>query len=80
MLYSSLYQSIRLVLFGALGLSSLAANATLNDADQQIQTSDTDSSVFTNATALDTADSESAVSNDNTFDSTFDNSTFDNST
>ncbi|MDN6308263.1 MAG: LPS assembly protein LptD [Psychrobacter sp.] len=68
LLYSSLYQSIRLVLFGALGLSSLAANATLNDADQQIQTSDTDSSVFTNATALDAADSESTVSNDNTFD------------
>ncbi|BBI68650.1 hypothetical protein PKHYL_28410 [Psychrobacter sp. KH172YL61] len=35
MLYSPLYQSIRLILFGALGLSSLTVNAAINDADTQ---------------------------------------------
>ena len=33
MLYSPLYQSIRLVLFGALGLSSLAVSAAINQTD-----------------------------------------------
>lgn len=35
LLYSPLYQSIRLILFGALGLSSLTVNAAINDADTQ---------------------------------------------
>ncbi len=35
LLYSPLYQSIRVILFGALGLSSLAVNAALSDADTQ---------------------------------------------
>ena len=35
MLYSPLYQSIRLVLFGALGLSSLTVSAALTNADAQ---------------------------------------------
>lgn len=35
MLYSPLYQSIRLILFGAISLSSLAVNAALNDSDMQ---------------------------------------------
>ncbi|MBH0096272.1 LPS-assembly protein LptD [Psychrobacter sp. NZS113] len=35
MLYSPLYQSIRVILFGALGLSSLAVNAAISDADTQ---------------------------------------------
>ena len=38
LLYSSLYQSIRLILFGALGLSSLAVNAALSEAEPQTQT------------------------------------------
>ncbi|WP_201594966.1 LPS-assembly protein LptD [Psychrobacter vallis] len=35
MLYSPLYQSIRLILFGALGLSSLTVSAALSDAEPQ---------------------------------------------
>jgi len=35
LLYSPLYQSIRLILFGALGLSSLAVSAAISDADTQ---------------------------------------------
>ncbi|MDN3453498.1 LPS assembly protein LptD [Psychrobacter sp. APC 3350] len=35
MLYSPLYQSIRLILFGALGLSSLTVNAAISDANTQ---------------------------------------------
>ncbi|WP_320158578.1 LPS assembly protein LptD [Psychrobacter sp. NZS113] len=35
LLYSPLYQSIRVILFGALGLSSLAVNAAISDADTQ---------------------------------------------
>ncbi|KAA0914122.1 LPS-assembly protein LptD [Psychrobacter sp. ANT_WB68] len=36
MLYSPLYQSIRLILFGALGLSSLTVNAAINNTDAQM--------------------------------------------
>ena len=35
LLYSPLYQSIRLILFGALSLSSLTVSAAITDADQQ---------------------------------------------
>lgn len=35
MLYSPLYQSIRVILFGTLGLSSLTVSAAINDADTQ---------------------------------------------
>jgi len=35
LLYSPLYQSIRLILFGALGFSSLSVSAAINDADTQ---------------------------------------------
>nr|WP_318779363.1 LPS assembly protein LptD [Psychrobacter sp. FME5] len=35
LLYSPLYQSIRLILFGAISLSSLAVNAALSDSDVQ---------------------------------------------
>ncbi|WP_201628048.1 LPS-assembly protein LptD [Psychrobacter maritimus] len=41
MLYSPLYQSIRLILFGALGLSSLAVSAAINN-DAQIDTQTTE--------------------------------------
>ena len=41
LLYSPLYQSIRLILFGALGLSSLAVSAAINnDAQTDTQTTD----------------------------------------
>ncbi|WGV13623.1 LPS assembly protein LptD [Psychrobacter maritimus] len=41
MLYSPLYQSIRLILFGALGLSSLAVSAAINnDAQRDTQTTE----------------------------------------
>ncbi|MCG3881773.1 LPS assembly protein LptD [Psychrobacter sp. Ps3] len=36
MLYSPLYQSIRMILFGALSLSSLAVSAAITDDDQQM--------------------------------------------
>ena len=36
MLYSPLYQSIRLILFGALGLSSLTVSATINQTDSMM--------------------------------------------
>ncbi|MGP5550137.1 LPS-assembly protein LptD [Psychrobacter namhaensis] len=46
MLYSPLYQSIRLILFGALGLSSLTVSAAINDTDiQPTEPLVTDSSV-----------------------------------
>jgi len=41
LLYSPLYQSIRLILFGALGLSSLAVSAAINN-DAQIDTQTTE--------------------------------------
>ena len=37
MLYSPLYQSIRMILFGALSLSSLAVSAAITDDDQQMR-------------------------------------------
>ena len=36
MLYSPLYQSIRMILFGALSLSSLTVSAAITDDDQQM--------------------------------------------
>ncbi|WP_352287294.1 LPS assembly protein LptD [Psychrobacter sp. GW64-MNA-CIBAN-0177] len=53
MLYSPLYQSIRLVLFGALGLSSLTVSAALTNADAQTTASlpaDTTSSYVSDLT------------------------------
>ena len=47
MLYSPLYQSIRLILFGALGLSSLTVSAALNDVNtSQTEQPITDSSAI----------------------------------
>ena len=63
MLYSPLYQSIRLVLFGALGLSSLTVNAAPSD-------------VNTQKTELPITDSNAAYGADN---SSSNNSDFDNS-
>ena len=63
MLYSPLYQSIRLILFGALGLSSLAVSAAPSD-------------VNTQKTELPITDSSAAYGTD---DSDSDNNGFDNS-
>ncbi|MBR5494341.1 MAG: LPS-assembly protein LptD, partial [Psychrobacter sp.] len=50
MLYSPLYQSIRLILFGALGLSSLAVSAAINN-DAQIDTQTTEPLAVNSASA-----------------------------
>uniref|UniRef100_UPI00356A964D LPS-assembly protein LptD n=1 Tax=Psychrobacter maritimus TaxID=256325 RepID=UPI00356A964D len=50
MLYSPLYQSIRLILFGALGLSSLAVSAAINN-DAQIDTQTTEPLAVDSASA-----------------------------
>ena len=50
LLYSPLYQSIRLILFGALGLSSLAVSAAINN-DAQIDTQTTEPLAVNSASA-----------------------------
>ena len=67
MLYSPLYQSIRLILFGALGLSSLTVSAALSDANtQHTELPITDSSALYGSDNSDFADSrlDSSVLND----------------
>ena len=51
MLYSPLYQSIRLILFGALSLSSLTVSAAINSNDAQINTQTTEPSAVNSASA-----------------------------
>ncbi|WP_296190887.1 MULTISPECIES: LPS-assembly protein LptD [unclassified Psychrobacter] len=48
MLYSPLYQSIRLILFGALGLSSLTVSAALNPVDNNVDAQTTETSITDN--------------------------------
>jgi LPS-assembly protein len=66
LLYSPLYQSIRLILFGALGLSSLTVSAAINDADTQ--TTEPSSAGSTSSYISDTTDTDSSsVSQDNSY-------------
>ena len=51
LLYSPLYQSIRLILFGALSLSSLTVSAAINSNDAQINTQTTEPSAVNSASA-----------------------------
>ena len=51
MLYSPLYQSIRLILFGALSLSSLTVSAAINSNDAQINTQTAEPSAVNSASA-----------------------------
>lgn len=51
MLYSPLYQSIRLILFGALSLSSLTVSAAISSNDAQINTQTTEPSAVNSASA-----------------------------
>ena len=51
LLYSPLYQSIRLILFGALSLSSLTVSAAINSNDAQINTQTTEPSAVDSASA-----------------------------
>ena len=51
MLYSPLYQSIRLILFGALSLSSLTVSAAINSNDAQINTQTTEPLAVDSASA-----------------------------
>ena len=51
MLYSPLYQSIRLILFGALSLSSLTVSAAINSNDAQINTQTTEPSAVNSGSA-----------------------------
>ena len=51
LLYSPLYQSIRLILFGALSLSSLTVSAAINSNDAQINTQTTEPSAVNSGSA-----------------------------
>lgn len=51
LLYSPLYQSIRLILFGALSLSSLTVSAAISSNDAQINTQTTEPSAVNSASA-----------------------------
>ena len=62
LLYSPLYQSIRLILFGALGLSSLTVSAAINDADTQ--TTEPSSAGSTSSYLSDTNNSNVTQSSD----------------
>ncbi|MFT0771580.1 LPS assembly protein LptD [Psychrobacter aquimaris] len=67
MLYSPLYQSIRLILFGALGLSSLTVSAAIGDANTQKTeplTTDSTGSYASNSVATDTNSISRTQSND----------------
>lgn len=55
MLYSPLYQSIRLILFGALGLSSLTVSAALNNIDNNLDVPMTEASITDNSSDGDAA-------------------------
>lgn len=66
MLYSPLYQSIRLILFGALSLSSLTVSAAINSNDAQINTQTTEPLAVDSASAYEpkvTADVNSDLNN-----------------
>ncbi|MBO6225510.1 MAG: hypothetical protein J6N72_08715, partial [Psychrobacter sp.] len=64
MLYSPLYQSIRLILFGALGLSSLTVSAALNDVNtSQTELPITDNSATHSPDNSDFADSRLDTTN-----------------
>ena len=67
MLYSPLYQSIRLILFGALGLSSLTVSAAIGDANTQKTeplTTDSTGSYVSNSVATDANSISRTQSND----------------
>jgi len=65
LLYSPLYQSIRLILFGALGLSSLTVSAAFSDAEpQQTESPITGSSANLDASGV-VANADSTSSNQN---------------
>lgn len=67
MLYSPLYQSIRLILFGALGLSSLTVSAAIGDANTQKTeplTTDSTGSYASNSVATDANSISRTQSND----------------
>ena len=49
LLYSPLYQSIRLILFGAMGLSSLTVSAAPNHVDNNVDAQMTEALVTANA-------------------------------
>ena len=71
MLYSPLYQSIRLILFGALGLSSLTVSAAPSDADtQQTEPRITNSSARNVAGVTPEANSNSINQNSNSQETT----------
>ncbi len=69
LLYSPLYQSIRLILFGALGFSSLSVSAAINDADTQ-STEPSMSSASSYASDDSDADSELSITAINEADDT----------
>lgn len=62
MLYSPLYQSIRLILFGALGLTSLTVSAALNPVDNNVDAQTTEPLITENSSdaALSTLSTERA--------------------
>ena len=67
LLYSPLYQSIRLILFGALGLSSLTVSAAIGDANTQKTeplTTDSTGSYVSNSVATDANSISRTQSND----------------
>ncbi|MGP4847380.1 hypothetical protein ACTXGQ_24995, partial [Marinobacter sp. 1Y8] len=67
MLYSPLYQSIRLILFGALSLSSLTVSAAIGDANTQKTeplTTDSTGSYASNSVATDANSISRTQSND----------------
>jgi len=67
LLYSPLYQSIRLILFGALGLSSLTVSAAIGDANTQKTeplTTDSTGSYASNSVATDANSISRTQSND----------------
>ena len=62
LLYSPLYQSIRLILFGALGLTSLTVSAALNPVDNNVDAQTTEPLITENSSdaALSTLSTERA--------------------